>query len=187
MNEQRDDIVFLRAGDITEIVGRMSSGRTSVVLACLRDVTRDGRVAAVVDADHAFDPRSAERAGVDLSRVLWVRCGGRRDVALRATDVLVRCRGFALVVLDTGEIPARLPTGGAFRLKFALRRTGAALVVVGGRRIAGSCAALAVETARSVVGWEGPGGPPTRLAFVRTRLTWLRGHGPGPVVREWIA
>ena len=187
MTTERDGIVFLRAGEITEIVGRMSSGRTSVLIACLRDVTQEGRLAALVDADHAFDPRSAERAGVDLSRVLWVRCGGRRDVALRATDVLVRCRGVALVVLDTGEIPARRSTGGAFRLKFALRRSGAALVVAGARRIAGSCAALAVETARSAVGWEGPGCPPTRLAFVRTRLTWLRGHGQGADEREWVA
>jgi hypothetical protein len=181
------DCTFLRAGDVTEIVGRMSSGRTSLLVACLRDVTRRGEVTALVDADHAFDPRSAERAGVDLSRVLWVRCGGRRDVALRATDALVRCRGFALVVLDTGEIPPRLSPSGAFRLKFAARRTGTALLVAGRRRILGSCAALVVETACSAVGWAGPGGPPTRLAFVRTRLTWVRGRGPGPVMREWVA
>jgi hypothetical protein len=187
MDVERDGIALLREGDITEIVGRMSSGRTSLLVACLRDVTRRGGLAALVDADQAFDPRSAERAGVDLSRLLWVRCGGRRDLALRATDVLVRCRGFALVVLDTGEIPARLSTAGAFRLKFAVRRTGAALLMAGGRRIAGSCAALAVETARSAVGWAGPGGRRTRLAFLRTRLTWLRGHAGGAAMREWLA
>src|SRR5262249_21191735 len=98
---ETDGLGVLRGGDITEIVGGRSSGRTSLLVACLRDVTRHGGLAALVDADQAFDPRSAARAGVELSRVLWVRCGGRRDVALRATDVLVRCRGFALIVLDT--------------------------------------------------------------------------------------
>src|SRR3989338_5124693 len=84
-------------GTITEIVGRLSSGRTSLLVACLGEVTGRGAVAALVDADGALDPASAARAGVDLARLLWVRCGGRRDVALRAADLLVRCPGFALV------------------------------------------------------------------------------------------
>src|SRR5262245_39902790 len=78
----------VRPGAITEVVGRLSSGRTSGLMACLRDLTRAGAVVALIDADHAFDPSSAVRAGLDLRRVLWVRCGGRRDVALRATDLL---------------------------------------------------------------------------------------------------
>ena len=79
---------WIRAETITEIVGELSSGRTSLMLACLRDVTVAGGTAALVDADGAFDPASAARAGVVLSRLLWVRCGGRRDAALAATDLL---------------------------------------------------------------------------------------------------
>jgi hypothetical protein len=144
-------------------------------MACLRDHTLAGAVVALVDADQAFDPTSASRAGVDLRRLLWVRCGGRRDVALRAADLLARCPGFALIALDVGESPPRLPLAGAFRLKLAVRRSGAALLVVGARRITGAAAALAIESARESLAWSGPGPIPTRLARMRSRLRVLRG------------
>src|SRR5215472_8465101 len=96
-----DDII--RHGGITDIVGRLSSGRTSLLLTCLRRALKQGGVAALVDADGAFDPESAEAAGIDDRRLLWVCCGGRREVAVRATDLLVRCPGFALIALDGGE------------------------------------------------------------------------------------
>ena len=170
---------IVRPGAITEVVGRLSSGRTSLLMACLRDHTRAGAVVALVDADQAFDPGSAARAGIDLRRLLWVRCGGRRDVALRATDLLVRCPGFALIGLDVGESPPRLPLAGAFRLKLAVRRSGAALLVVSARRITGAAAALALESARENLAWSGPGPTPTRLARMRSRLSVLRGIPEG--------
>src|SRR5260370_3558035 len=68
---------LLRQGAVTEIVGPLCSGRTSLLVACLGEVGRAGGAAALIDADDAFDPASAARAGVDLDRVLWVRCGGR--------------------------------------------------------------------------------------------------------------
>jgi hypothetical protein len=165
---------LLRQGAITEIVGPLSSGRTSLFVACLRDVTRRGAVAAVVDADQAFDPVSAARAGVDLSRLLWVRCGGRRDRALRAADRLVRCPGFALVGLDLGETAPRLALAAAFRLKFAVERTDAALLIVGRRPVAGPGASLVVETVRWGLDWAGPGLEPTRLARLLTDVRVLR-------------
>jgi hypothetical protein len=164
-------------GEITEIVGRLSSGRSSLLAACVRDVTHRGAVVALVDTDHAFDPASAARAGVDLRRVLWVRCGGRRDVALRAADLLLRCPGFALVALDLGETPPRLPLTRAFRLRLAARRTGTALVILASRRVAGAAAALAVETSRRGVRWAGPGRVPTRLARVASEVRVLRRRG----------
>ena len=50
-------------GEITEIVGRPSSGRTSYLLACLSHVVGQGETAALVDAEETFDPRSAAQAG----------------------------------------------------------------------------------------------------------------------------
>src|SRR6266571_1156358 len=169
---------LLRQGAITEIVGPLSSGRTSLMIDCLGAVTRASGVAALVDADDAFDPVGAERAGVVLARVLWVRCGGRRDAALRATDLIVRCPGFRLVVLDVGESPPRLTLAAAFRWRLAVRRAGIPLLVVGRRRIAGAGAGLAVEARRERLVWAGPGRTPTRLDGVRTRLTVLRGPVP---------
>lgn len=62
-------------GAITELAGPESSGRTSLTLSFLARITREGRVAAWVDVSDTFDPESAAAAGVDLDRVLWVRCG----------------------------------------------------------------------------------------------------------------
>lgn len=171
-------------GEITEIVGGPSSGRTSHLVACLGAALRRGETAALVDTDEAFDPASAAEAGIDLRRLLWVRCGGRRDVALRATDMLVRCPGFRLVALDLGERVPRLPPTLAFRLKFAVRRTDVALLIVGRRRLTGSSATTAIETLRDGVEWTGPGPAPTRLAGVRTRMRVLRSHRATP---DWPA
>jgi hypothetical protein len=165
---------FPPAAEITEIVGRVSSGRTSLLLAWLARATRTGGVAALVDADDTFDPAVAVRAGVDLRRLLWLRCAGRRGAAVRATDVVVRRPGFALVALDAGEMPVRLSLPAAFRLKLAVRRSRAALVLLGRRPVAGPSAALVLETVQDGLEWAGPGARATRLAALRTRLHLVR-------------
>jgi recombination protein RecA len=62
-------------GCLSEICGPASSGRTGVLLAALARSTQNGEVCALVDAGDALDPASAEAAGVDLGKLLWVRCG----------------------------------------------------------------------------------------------------------------
>src|SRR3989449_9740765 len=161
-------------GEITEIVGAPSSGRTSHLVACLRDVVSRGEPAALVDTEETFDPGLASQAGVDLRRLLWVRCGGHRDVALRAADMLVRCPGFALVALDLGERVPRLSTTLAFRLKFAVRQTDVALLIVGRRRLTGSSGALAIETLREGIDGARPRAGPPPLSSVRTTTQVLR-------------
>src|SRR5437867_6564421 len=167
-------------GEITEIVGGLSSGRTSHLLACLGEVVGRGETAALVDTEEIFDPGSAAQAGIDLRRLLWVRCGSDREVALRAADMLVRCPGFALVALDLGERVPRLPATLAFRLKFAVQRTDVALLIVGRRRLTGSSATLAIETRRQAIEWVGPGPAPTRLARIRTTTQVLRARQAQP-------
>ena len=168
---------LLRQGAITELVGPLSSGRTSVLALCLRAATHRGGLAALVDVDHAFDPGSAAEAGVDLQRVLWVRGEGRRRDALKAVDLLVRCPGFALVALDVGESPPRLAVSAAFRLRLAARRSGVAVLVVGARRIVGGAAALSVHTQRDGLAWVGPTPALRRLAGMRTGLEVVRKQG----------
>jgi hypothetical protein len=65
----------LPRGCLTEICGPASSGRTTILLAALAAATRRGEFCVVVDASDALDPQSAASAGVDLERLLWVRCG----------------------------------------------------------------------------------------------------------------
>jgi hypothetical protein len=182
---------LLRQGAMTELVGELSSGRTSALTRCLGSVTRGGGLAALVDVDHAFDPRSAAAAGVDLRRLLWVRAEGRRRDALKAVDLLTRCPGFALVALDLGESPPRLPLNAAFRLRLAARRSGVALLVVGVRRVLGGAAAVSVHTRRDRVAWVGSGPHPRRLAAMRSGLHVVRKQGePWPTAAErlwWTA
>jgi recombination protein RecA len=66
----------LPRGAITEIHGEASSGRTSVMLSALAAATRRGETCALIDTTDTWDPQSAEAAGVELRRVLWVRCNG---------------------------------------------------------------------------------------------------------------
>lgn len=71
-------------GALTEMIGPGSSGRTSVMLALIAEVTRRQEVCALVDSTDSFDPASAQAAGVDLRRMLWIRCG--RASESRDTD-----------------------------------------------------------------------------------------------------
>jgi hypothetical protein len=179
---------LLRQGAMTELVGALSSGRTSVLTLCLRAATRRGGLVALVDVDHAFDPVSAAAAGVDLRRVLWVRGEGRRRDALKAVDLLARCPGFALVALDVGESPPRLSLSSAFRLRLAARRSGVAVLLVGARRVVGGAASLSVQTRRDRLAWVGPSLMPRRLAGMCTGLQVVRKQGaPGPteIERFW--
>jgi hypothetical protein len=65
----------LPVGAITEMVGPESSGRTAVAFSFLSHLTHAGRVCAWVDVSDVLSPESAAAAAVDLSRLLWVRCG----------------------------------------------------------------------------------------------------------------
>jgi hypothetical protein len=65
----------LARGCLTEICGMTSSGRTSVLLFALACATQRGEVCALVDPSDAFDPASAAAADMEMSRLLWVRCG----------------------------------------------------------------------------------------------------------------
>ena len=177
---------MITEGELIEVVGRLSSGRTSLFTTWLAAATGAGGLAALVDADGAFDPASAARAGVDLERLLWVRTGGRRDLALRAADLLVRCRGLALVGLDLGESPPRVSLAAAFRLRLAARRTGTTLVILTSRRIAGPGATFAMRTVRHAVEWSG-GPRPTRLARVGTRVEVVRGRATTAAEHWWCA
>jgi RecA/RadA recombinase len=75
--EMLDDVLEggLPIGAISEIVGPEGSGRTSVALSFLAHVTEANKVCAWVDVSNALDPTSAGATGVDLARMLWVRCG----------------------------------------------------------------------------------------------------------------
>lgn len=63
----------LPRGQLSEVVGPASSGRTSVVQGWLGAATRRGEYVALVDTFDRFDPASGVACGIELSRLLWVR------------------------------------------------------------------------------------------------------------------
>lgn len=150
---------------LTDVAGGPSSGRTSVLHSLFRNAAARGECGVLVDAQDSFDPQSAAQAGVDLSRLLWVRCSGLEQ-ALKAGDLLVHAGGFSLVVLDLSGIEERLtrriPAALWFRLRRGAEQSGCALVVSGEQRLTGSCAQLQVNLRQG------------HLESSRRRLTGLR-------------
>jgi recombination protein RecA len=76
----------LPRGALTEIFGPASSGRTSMILAALAEASRRQEVCALVDAGDSLHPESAAAAGLDLRRLLWIRCGGNLAQKHRDTE-----------------------------------------------------------------------------------------------------
>src|SRR6478672_10390962 len=94
-------------GAITEIFGPRSSGRTSLLYSALAYATTHEEICAVIDTSDVFAPSAAAMAGVELERLLWLRCGGELEHAFKATDLLLHAGGFGLVILDIGDVPAK--------------------------------------------------------------------------------
>ena len=67
----------LPLGAIAEIMGPECSGRTSLALSFIAGMTQTEKVCAWIDVSDGLDPESAVEAGVNLSRLLWVRCGAQ--------------------------------------------------------------------------------------------------------------
>jgi hypothetical protein len=65
----------LPVGAVTEMIGAECSGRTALALSFLAQLTKAERVCAWIDVSNALSPESAAASGIDLKRLLWVRCG----------------------------------------------------------------------------------------------------------------
>jgi hypothetical protein len=144
----------LPRGCLTEICGPACSGRTTLLLAALAAATRRGECCVLVDASDALDPQSAADAGIELDRLLWVRCGENSpekslEQLLRATDLLLESGGFGLIALDLGDLPPqaarRIPLTTWFRFRHAVEHTPTVLLAVERQSIAGSCSSLLIK------------------------------------------
>ena len=113
-------------GRITEIVGPCSSGRASLLHSILAASTGQDEFAVLVDVNGSFDACSAAAAGVVLSKLIWIRCAGNVEHALRAAD-LVPFRWIGVVALDLAEAPDpglnRIPPTAWFRFRRAVEST----------------------------------------------------------------
>lgn len=194
----------LPRGQVSEVVGPASSGRTSLAWAAMSAATRRGESVALIDTFDRFDPPTAHACGIQLSRLLWVRgqavskttaavdpawLPGVRavsgpgtfierviDRAIKALNLVVQSRVCTLVVLDFIDVPAG-----------AQRRLPASTWFRVERAIEGSDTAVLILSAAPIARSAGGrsihlGGEPTRVQWTgdhdRTRrLTGVRARG----------
>jgi len=158
-------------GQVSELIGPRSSGRTSLLLQALAAATARGELTAVVDVLDMFDVESAAAAGVDLTRLLWIRGhvvmnpGMCRDMnqraieqTMRAFALVLQAGNFGLVVLDAADAPAdairRLPFTTWLRLQRMVEGSTTACLLIGSEPMARSAAGL---TLRMGIGDQGLG------------------------------
>jgi hypothetical protein len=151
--------IGLPRGAVSEIHGPQSSGRTTLLLSALAQATQREEVCALVDVDDTFDPASAAAAGVVLDRLLWIRCGGNAERALKVTDLVVQGGGFGMIAMDLGNTPPetarRIPPASWFRFRHAVQNTRSVLLVLEQAPHARTCAALSLEARREAAAWSG--------------------------------
>jgi len=165
-------------GQLSELVGPRSSGRTSLLLQMMAAATARGELVALVDALDMLDVESAAAAGVELDRLLWIRGhivvnqGLCRELnqraieqAIRAFTLVLQAGNFGLVVFDVAEAPAdavrRLPFTTWLRLQRMVEGSQTACILVGGEAMARSSAGLTLRlglrAAGSGLGAQGSG------------------------------
>ncbi len=87
-------------GRVVEIYGPESSGKTTLALHAAAEIQKTGGTAAFVDAEHAMDPKYAEKLGVKIEDLL-ISQPDTGEQALEITDMLVRSGAVDLVIIDS--------------------------------------------------------------------------------------
>ena len=181
----------LPRGQVSEVVGPSSSGRTSLAWAALAAATLRGESVALIDTFDRFDPPTAHACGIRLSRLLWVRgqalskttgaldpawLPGVRavngpgtflerviDRAIKALNLVVQSGVCTMVVLDFIDVPAT-----------ALRRLPASTWFRIERAIEGSDTAVLILSATPIA--RSAGGRSIQLGGDTQRVMWKGDH-----------
>ena len=162
----------LPRGQLSEIAGPCSSGRTTLLLTVLAAATRRGEIAAIVDTCDRLDVASAIAANADLERLLWVRgdpCDGAQgraagpldraiDRALKSLNLVLQAGGFGVVALDLADVPCvalkRIPFTTWMRVQRIVEGSDTACVLVVPEPLARSAGGVTLAlSGRSV--WTG--------------------------------
>lgn len=90
----------LPKGRVVEIYGPESSGKTTLAIHAIANVQKAGGIAAIIDAEHAFDRFYAEKLGVDTESLL-ISQPDNGEQALEIADNLIRSGAVDIVVIDS--------------------------------------------------------------------------------------
>lgn len=87
-------------GRVIEIYGPESSGKTTLAIHVIAEAQKKGGIAAIIDAEHAFDRFYAEKLGVDVENLL-ISQPDNGEQALEITDHLIRSGAIDVIVIDS--------------------------------------------------------------------------------------
>lgn len=87
-------------GRVVEIYGPESSGKTTLAIHAIAEVQKQGGIAAIIDAEHAFDQFYAQKLGVDIENLL-ISQPDNGEQALEIADNLIRSGAVDLLVIDS--------------------------------------------------------------------------------------
>lgn len=87
-------------GRVIEIYGPESSGKTTLAIHAIAEAQKAGGIAAIIDAEHAFDRFYAEKLGVDVENLL-ISQPDNGEQALEIADQLIRSSAVDIVVIDS--------------------------------------------------------------------------------------
>ncbi len=87
-------------GRVIEIYGPESSGKTTLAIHAIAEAQKAGGIAAIIDAEHAFDRTYAEKLGVDVETLL-ISQPDSGEQALEIADQLIRSSAIDIIVIDS--------------------------------------------------------------------------------------
>ncbi|HRW63001.1 MAG TPA: recombinase RecA [Bacteroidales bacterium] len=87
-------------GRVIEIYGPESSGKTTLAIHAIAEAQKKGGIAAIIDAEHAFDRFYAEKLGVDVENLL-ISQPDNGEQALEIADHLIRSGAIDIIVIDS--------------------------------------------------------------------------------------
>lgn len=87
-------------GRVIEIYGPESSGKTTLAIHAIAEAQKAGGIAAIIDAEHAFDRFYAAKLGVDIDNLL-ISQPDSGEQALEVADQLIRSSAVDIVVIDS--------------------------------------------------------------------------------------
>jgi hypothetical protein len=145
----------LPRGELSEIAGPRSSGRSTLLLQVVAAATRRGEIAALVDTFDRLDLASVVAAGVDLEHLLWIRgeASSPADRALerglKALNLVLQSGGFGIAALDLADAPPaalhRLPFTTWMRVQRTIEGSETACLLVGPHPLARSAGGLTLS------------------------------------------
>lgn len=151
-------------GAVTELVAPrfISAGQKSIQAQLLARATQE-QACALVDATDSFDPKSAQAIGVNLQRLLWVRCSDRGmkglEQAFKCADLLLQCSGgFGVIIIDLSGLAQhfvrKVPLTTWFRFRAVVEKQETALVFATPHAVTSTCAELVLAFFMQHVQWS---------------------------------